>query len=326
MSYPSYLETERIRNEVEYLKGFLARHNVSPVKVAPAIRRAPKGPSRSWRNPALLQPPLPAVVAPPAPTKILVNPNFQQGAKILVNPNFKQPKKILVNPAFSQPTAIHVNPKLLSLPKSPRVLYKSKNKLILKKQPVAASLENKPKSSPFIFKSKNKLVRQTTVVTKKSPADRKKTRPGNVTLISGERFVSNGGTRLTRLQTIQRQAKQKSLLILSNKRKSTSLPCTIFHKLGRCPKGDACERSHLSPVSLFKYKRPTPIKGTANKVIFPSVHLLEVLCWIKKIQVAEGATKKAETRYYQTTEEQECKAVRPERSKVLGELPSFIPL
>lgn len=145
----------------------------------PVIRKAPKGPSRSWRNPALNVPPAPAVSATaPAPavaSKILVNPNFK-GNKILVNPNFKPPKKILVNPAFQQPKSIHVNPKILNKPqspkvlsqnKSPRVLFKSKNKLIMKKQLVTPVKAKTSKVSPVLFKSKNKLVRRTTA--KKTP-------------------------------------------------------------------------------------------------------------------------------------------------------------
>jgi hypothetical protein len=109
------------------------------------------------------------LAAPIVSSKILVNPNFK-GNKILVNPNFKQPKNILLNPAFQQPKSIHVNPKILSKPqtpkvlttKSPRILFKSKNKLILKKQLVSPSRAKISKISPLLYKSKNKLVRRTT--------------------------------------------------------------------------------------------------------------------------------------------------------------------
>jgi len=180
--------------------GLIEKQQSSTSKTAPPIRKAPKGPSRTWRNPVLTAPPPPPHIAPvppppvPVASKILVNPNFK-GNKILVNPNFEPPKKILVNPAFQQPKTIHVNPKMLSkpsspkvaTPKSPRVLFKSKNKLILKKQQSTPGRKI-VKVSPLIFKSKNKLVRRNTV--KKTPVkqiirqmDKRKVKQGLVGIV-----------------------------------------------------------------------------------------------------------------------------------------------
>ncbi|XP_059471943.1 uncharacterized protein LOC132194589 isoform X2 [Neocloeon triangulifer] len=297
------IEQQRLLNELEYYKNLVANHKIeSGHKVAPSgLKKAPKGPSRSWRNPALLVPPQ------AAPSKILVNPNFR-GNKILVNPNFEPPPpptKILVNPAFQQPKAIHVNPKVLNSNKSPRVLFKSKNKLILKKQPAATTSGSttKPKSSPIIFKSKTKWVRRSTTKSNKlaSPSDKRKTA---IKVLSGERFVSNGGTRLTRLQSIIRQAKQRSLTVLSSKRRSSLQVCTVFRKLGRCPKGDACERAHLPQTTLFKRQ---------NKACDQQI-------------LKNDKEKKKDPRYYQSDQQEVSKAVRPVRTKTVGELPAFIPL
>ncbi|XP_059471945.1 uncharacterized protein LOC132194589 isoform X4 [Neocloeon triangulifer] len=276
------IEQQRLLNELEYYKNLVANHKIeSGHKVAPSgLKKAPKGPSRSWRNPALLVPPQ------AAPSKILVNPNFR-GNKILVNPNFEPPPpptKILVNPAFQQPKAIHVNPK----------------------QPAATTSGSttKPKSSPIIFKSKTKWVRRSTTKSNKlaSPSDKRKTA---IKVLSGERFVSNGGTRLTRLQSIIRQAKQRSLTVLSSKRRSSLQVCTVFRKLGRCPKGDACERAHLPQTTLFKRQ---------NKACD------------QQILKNDKQEKKKDPRYYQSDQQEVSKAVRPVRTKTVGELPAFIPL